>query len=368
MRITQKDIARDLGIAFATVNRAFNNTGSVSEKLKRRIFDYAKKKGYAPHRASQVLVRNKIRIIAVFTPDFPQYFWDDIEKGVVNAAEQVKSFDYEAHFYRIEDKNCNNFIQILKREIKNGLQAAAFVGAWWSYDMDAAVAIVEKADIPYIMLNIDMSDSNRICYTGSDYRAGGRLVAQFIGKSLSIKRGGKALVLSIPDGKRLLPGGFNIHYNRIEGFRDVIHEQFPGIECQIEVFDTGEEIPGILKKYEHKVDAVYLISAFNKPFLKALEQFDYSRAITVMHDIDESSHHYLENNLLTAVVYQDPVQQGYTAIRTMEHILETGIRNRQKDIEIIHTLVFKENINFMLKYYMLAELEGLNAPAFEPSR
>ncbi|MDR0584578.1 MAG: LacI family DNA-binding transcriptional regulator, partial [Treponema sp.] len=100
MRITQKDIARNLGISLITVSRALNNSGYVSPELKKRIMDYAKQQSYVPHRASQILVRNKTRVIAVFTSTFPSFVWDDIERGVMSAAGYIRPLNYEVHFFR----------------------------------------------------------------------------------------------------------------------------------------------------------------------------------------------------------------------------------------------------------------------------
>ncbi|MDR1947786.1 MAG: substrate-binding domain-containing protein [Spirochaetaceae bacterium] len=359
MRITQKDIARDLKISFATVNRAFNNTGYVSEELKKQIFDYAREKGYVPHRASQVLVRNKIRTIAVFSSVFPEFFWDDIERGVLSAAEQIKPFDYEVHFHRIPENDTVQYIRLLKQEIKNGLEAVAFVCQWWVYDMRAVIDTVEKMKVPYLLYNADAFDSNRICYIGTDYRAGGRLTANFIGKTLSLRSRGRVLAISNVVKNDRIAIGPEIHTERIRGFLDVMGEQYPGISCQIELIDfkknVSRQIHGILGKYEHTVDAVYLINAASQEFFKALEQFDYRKTITVVHDINNLIQVYLENGLLTAAVYQDPVLQGYTTVQTLEYILESNIRDRQKDIEIIHTLIFKENTDFIRKHYILKD-------------
>jgi len=68
MGLTQKEIARNLGISYMTVNRALNNNGYVSKELREKILSYANEMGYEPHRASQVLVRNTTRNIALSPP------------------------------------------------------------------------------------------------------------------------------------------------------------------------------------------------------------------------------------------------------------------------------------------------------------
>jgi len=358
MRITQKTIASDLGISFMTVSRVFNNSGYVSRELRKKILDYAEKKGYEPHRASQVLVRNTIRTIAVFSSTMPEYFWDDIKRGVYRAAEHIKFFNYDVHYHRIPDLDTKKYCSLLSREIKNGLDAAAFVYQD-IYEMEEIIGLAEKAELPYILFNVDAPETGRLCYIGSDYRSGGRLAANFIGKALEQKRAGRALAVSfIRKGSRY-PDMPDINAERLEGFLSVMKARFRGVSCEVEYVstksDSDRQIMRILKAYRTKTDAVYFIPAFNDIYHRALEEYDYRKLITLQHDIDDSALNCLERDLLTAVVFQDPVLQGYTAVRTLENILESKNPGRRRDIEIAHNLVFRENINFLQNHYLLPE-------------
>lgn len=353
MRLTQKDIAKNLGISLVTVNRAFNNSGYVSQELKKRIFDYARKQSYVPHRASQILVRNTLRTIVVFSSSLPGYFWDDIRNGVLKAKEYIGPFNYEVRYHRIPDFDTEQYCAVLRKEIKAGLNAAAFVNQG-IFDMKRILALAEKADIPYLMFNVDDPGSGRLCYIGADYRAGGRLAANFIGKALSLKRGGKVLVIG--QYREALPqGGLSpdINLKRFEGFMETL-KKFPGVSCKTAMISSRQKDPraarqihALMAEHEGKTDAVYFIPPFNEVLHETLDRYDYRRAITVQHDIDDAAVKYLENNRLTAAVYQDPVLQGYTAVRTLETILESKTREVQRDIEIAHTLIFKENINYL---------------------
>jgi LacI family transcriptional regulator len=363
MRITQKNIAKNLGISLITVSRAFNNSGYVSPELKKRILDYAKIQSYVPHRASQILVRNKTRIITFFTPTFPSFVWDDIEKGVRSAAEYIRPLNYEVRFFRLPDFDTESFLKVLKREIRNGLDAAAFLCQPWYYRMKEIVVLAEKAGIPYILFNVDAPETNRLCYIGADYPAGGRLAANFIGKSLSLKGAGKVLVIGVNEDAHRVTEGPDISAKRIRGFLEVLGSQYPFTASRVEYIDLkakispGTQIKRFLRGNKGRVDAVYFVPAFIGSFLDGLEAYDYRRTITLLHDVNDQALRCLENGLLTAIVFQDPVLQGYTAVRTLENILESKIRERQRDIEIVHTLIFRENINYLKNHYLLSEPE-----------
>ena len=362
MRITQKELARELGISLITVSRAFNNSGYVSQKLKKRIFEYAKEKSYVPHRASQILLRNKIRNIVLFSSSTPDYFWSDIQKGILSAAAHIKPFNYDVRYHLVPDYDSAYYIGLLRKEIENGLDAAAFVYQWM-YDMDTIISLVEQAGIPYILFNVDNPKTSRMCYIGTDYRSGGLLAANFIGKALAIKDKPRVLVIGIIENFDGTIGRF-LNSERLRGFIDEIQVSYPEIECCLEFLDSmaveslQTQIHCFLKKHDGLVDAVYCIPAVNKLFLSALEQFNYRRTITLIHDIDTSAPGYLDTGLLTAVVYQDPVQQGYSAVRIMENILESKMHGRQNDVQIAYNLIFKENLDFLRKPYVQSVNSG----------
>jgi LacI family transcriptional regulator len=358
--MTQKDIARDMGVSLITVQRALNNSGYISEKLQKKILDYAKRNSYVTHRASSALARNKNINIGVFSTTDPKYFWDDIERGVKIVADQIKAFRYEVHYHRIPDFDTKKFLSVLKNSIHQGLDAAAFINQP-VFDMKKIIRTVEKAGIPYLMYNVDAPQTNRLCYIGTNYRAGGRLAANFIGKVLSLKKEGKVLVIT---SQRERPSDYSpgpdINSDRLDGFMGYMREQYPFIKCIQEnlislLNDPGsdKQILHILKNYEKRVDALYFIPAFNPSFHRVLDQLDYRNVIVLQHDIDPAAMQGLEEGLITAVVYQDPVLQGYLAVRILEQFLESKKTKQPVDIEITHTLILRENVKFLRNHYLL---------------
>ncbi|MDR3341265.1 MAG: substrate-binding domain-containing protein [Treponema sp.] len=353
--LTQKKIAQALGISLVTVNRALNNSGCVSPKLKKQILDYVKKNDYIPVRVSQVLLRNKVRTIVVFSSSSPEYFWDDIYRGIKTAGDQIKAFNYEVRYRRIPDLDTAAYIAILEEEIQRGVDAIALVNQWL-YDMDTIIAEIEKAAIPYIFYNTDGRDYQRLCYIGTDYRSGGRLAANVMGKALVIKRNARAMVIAIDDtsyNREIKP---DINTDRLMGFLDAMKEEYPEIEILTEVMVPKSEkskeaqIQSFLKIHEHQIDGLYIIPSFNSAYVWNFENLDYKNVFTIRTDLDALSLEHLKNDLLSVVIYQDPFLQGYQAVRFLEMVLENNIRDRQDDIEISHNVIFKENTGILHRF------------------
>jgi DNA-binding LacI/PurR family transcriptional regulator len=66
MRVTIKDIARELNVSIGSVSTALNNKKGISDKLKEKIQRKAKKMNYIPNVTARNLVRQETKNIAVF--------------------------------------------------------------------------------------------------------------------------------------------------------------------------------------------------------------------------------------------------------------------------------------------------------------
>jgi len=353
MGITQKEIAKNLGISYMTVSRALNSNGYVSDALKQRVLEYAKEMGYEPHRASQVLVRNSTRRLALFSSTLPRYFWDEINKGVQVAAQQLKAFDYEVHYHRVPELDTQAYLALLEQEIEQGVDAVALVNQRM-YDIEAVITCIEQAGLPYVTFNIDAPHSKRCTYIGSDYVAGGRPAADFIARTLQLSQKKEVLVLQCSEQELSQAKGPNINKMRLEGFLDLMNQSFPEITVHLEYFDTklqaeekDNQILNLVRNYQNKVQAMYLIPAFNTDFLHALDAAGVHDTITVLHDLDSAALYHLKTRLLSAVIDQSPTLQGYYTVMALEKILESKQPADLPLIQIDHNLVLTENRNLI---------------------
>lgn len=353
MRTTQKDIAEVLGVSLLTVSRALNGTGYVSEKLKNRILTYAKEQNYVPHKASQVLVRNKIHRLVLFSSTLPTYFWYDIRKGIDIAAEQIAPFDYVVSYHNVAELDTEEYIQLIKQEMLQGVDAIGFVNQR-KYDMKRIISAIKEANIPYITFNADAPSCGRLRYIGSNYASGGALVADYIGSSLRFASQKRVLVLNVDEHEKIYSRDPDINAERLSGFSTIMDTKYPHISYEVVNFSTAlqkyeetAELEQILRSYHGSVEAVYLIPAFNTTFLTSLKKIGYGEAITILHDIDANISTYLQDGTLTAAVYQNPTLQGYHAVKTLEEIIESKVSAPLQDIEIAHNLVLSENMDIL---------------------
>jgi LacI family transcriptional regulator len=363
MGITQKEIARALNLPLITVHRALNSSGYVSKELKGRILSYARDVRYVPHKASQVLKRNKVRKIAVFSSSLPHYFWNDVRTGISIAAEQIQALNYRVNYHMVSERDSEQYLELLEGEIRDGVEAVAFANQW-IYRMEEIMARLARAEVPYATFNVDAPESRRVCYVGPDYRAGGRLAAEYIGKILQFKRRARVLVLTTQPDQRAPLRAPDLNALRLEGFRAVLEKRFPEVTHETAHITKGMRSPAVERHIQEilaaragEFDAVYLIAAYNVPFIRALEPSETGRRVVVLHDLDSSSNHFLEKNLLTAVIYQNPILQGYYTVRMLENLLESGHPPEVRQVTIAHSVVLNENKDLYRNHLFFARMQ-----------
>lgn len=82
MAKTISDIAREAGVSISTVSRVMNNTKSVSEELKERVFKAIEHNNYTPNVHAQSLITKKTDIVGVVVPDISNSVFGAIAKGI----------------------------------------------------------------------------------------------------------------------------------------------------------------------------------------------------------------------------------------------------------------------------------------------
>ncbi len=86
MAVTIKDVAREARVSVASVSRALNNHGGVTQETQRRIHEVAKRLRYVPHSAAQSLITRRTHTIGALLPDLYGEFFSELIRGIDLAA------------------------------------------------------------------------------------------------------------------------------------------------------------------------------------------------------------------------------------------------------------------------------------------
>lgn len=86
MVATIKDVARHARVSVASVSRALNGTGVVTQPARQRILRAADKLHYVPHAAARSLSTRRTQTIGVLLPDIFGEFFSELVRGIDSAA------------------------------------------------------------------------------------------------------------------------------------------------------------------------------------------------------------------------------------------------------------------------------------------
>jgi LacI family transcriptional regulator len=89
-RLTQYDIARELGVSQSTVSQVLGNraASTIPEETRQRVLEAARALGYVPDRVARSLRTGKTNIIAAVIPDITNPFYPALVRGIQDVAEE----------------------------------------------------------------------------------------------------------------------------------------------------------------------------------------------------------------------------------------------------------------------------------------
>ena len=84
--VTIKDVAREAGVSVASVSRALNGSGGVTQQTESRIREVAARLRYVPHSAARSLITRRTHTIGALLPDLYGEFFSELIRGIDLAA------------------------------------------------------------------------------------------------------------------------------------------------------------------------------------------------------------------------------------------------------------------------------------------
>ena len=114
-RISQRDIARQLGVNVSTVSRALRGLDGVSPELKQQIEKLAEESGYRPNPFAQSLRKEAPRVIGVVVPNLVTHYYSAVLDGIEDEARKAGYSVISANTHEdseLEVKAIDNFINL----------------------------------------------------------------------------------------------------------------------------------------------------------------------------------------------------------------------------------------------------------------
>lgn len=346
-RLTLKGIAQQLGISVATLDRVLNNRGNVKPETYRKVMEKLEELEYTPNKSARFLSRGTEISFAIVFPEHPDYFWTQIERGIRLAYEELRDYGLRIEIFKSESYDTEKQRQIVQEIVDSGAYDALALSPNDSQQMEDPIDQAIDKGMAVCTFNNDAPLSKRLFYVGCDYRIAGRLAADMLCKLIG--SGGRAGLIT-SDASSLPSATTFQMQQKITGFREVIAEQgniemAPPLKLKHEEYDH----PDRFGEYFRQVDGIYVTSAKLHVIARHLEEAGLGGTVALIgHDMTEDIYQDLDRGTVTATICQDPVNQGYMAVKTLFNHTASGEKvNLRENISKLE-LVTRENARYYI--------------------
>ncbi|MCE6992401.1 substrate-binding domain-containing protein [Dyadobacter sp. CY323] len=342
-----KDIAEKAQTSKGTVDRVLHNRGRVADDVRERILGIIKELNYEPNFIAQSLKSQRTFNLAALIPDPAlDSYWAAPKTGLEKAEKELRQYGVYITPFIFNSHDDKSFIEKAKEvteEKPDGLLIAPI------FYKEALPFFKEWAEmgIPYVLFNTQIEHVNPLCYIGQDSYRSGSLAAKIL--HFGLQTPGSILIAhvneDISNSAHLITKeeGFRDYFNTGTGTGFSIISQeihFPDHEPIDEEFDKIAAANPDLK-------AVYVTNSKAFQVAEYLEKRKLTNIKLVGYDLIEPNLHYLNNEIISFLINQNPLGQGYWGIHQLANHLVF-----KKEIPPIKFLpldiITRENLDYYL--------------------
>jgi len=338
-KVTIYDIAEQLNISTATVNRALNNKSQVSQKTRQRVLAKAEELGYSGNRAARSLARRMLQLDFVIYNRVPA-FHNDVIAGARQAFAELQDFNVHGHIYEIKGTEFSAHQQILdtmQQLADKQHHGLLLLGTFDTTGYREAISRHRKADYAVALVNGELPDSDRLFAVRQDDALAGRMAAELLFRFC--QPGPVAAFTGRPDSLG--------HRDSIRGFCNECESRGLQVAAVYENHDDPEFAAYNTERLfrEHPdVKGLYVNSANSVSVCKKLVELGLQGTVKlVTSDVFDELREFMRRDVVQATIFQDPYQQGYMAVQQMYRCLAEG----EPSPDVIHirpTVVLQSNM------------------------
>ncbi|MBE6650174.1 MAG: LacI family transcriptional regulator [Ruminococcaceae bacterium] len=226
-KITLKDIARELNVTVGTVSHVFNGRDDISEEMRTKVLETAKKMGYISNNAAASLRLGKTKTVAIIVPDISN---PHIAYQIKLIEDKISELGYSVIILNTNESDKEEYKAIVtacSRQV-DGIFLCP------SQHSTENVTFLNNMEIPYLLIGRSF-ESFDADYVHADDKKGGYLAGKYL-----VSKGCK---------NPLYVGAYsriNASVNRLEGIKEAFREK--GIEVRsIETSPKCEDAESVLK-------------------------------------------------------------------------------------------------------------------------
>ena len=167
-RVTVHDVAKAAGVSIATVSYVLNDSGSISDEVRKKVRKIANKLGYRQNRAARAMKMGRSDIIGLVIPNIENPFFSTLAQSILLEAQrhnfQVFLIDTEGS-HKTEQKAIQGLVQ-------QGVDGIIVFPIDDSDPVDGKVL-----GVPVVVLDRESRDNDLV---QAEYAEGGRILAEHL--------------------------------------------------------------------------------------------------------------------------------------------------------------------------------------------
>jgi LacI family transcriptional regulator, galactose operon repressor len=313
-------IAELAGVSIGTVDRALHGRPGIRESTRKKILAIAKQLSYTPHPAARALSIGRANLrIGVCIPEEIHFFYDQMRAGIKDEAARAGSLGIELIHKptpSLGENEKENITQLLESKVN-----AMIITPGDPRVVAPLVNKAEKEGIRVVFTTTDAPQSHRSSVVGVNPSLSGKLAAELAAKFLP-SESQAAVVTGMLNTEE--------HRAKTDGFCTAFERDCPGgkVIAVLEAHESEEESyrkTRTLLDERPKLRGLYVSTVNCIPVVRAVQERRRAGKIRLITtDLFREMIPHLEQGTISASIYQDPYQQGQTAIRILVDYLTHG--------------------------------------------
>ncbi len=300
---------------------------------------------YQPNILASTLASKKTFSFALLFPEpiSPEAYWNKPMIGVRQAFQEIQQYgvNIDIHLFKQSDpETFSNEAGLILESNPEGVVLAPF----FSRESKEFIGELKNRDIPYVFIDSNIKDSDKLSYIGQDSFQSGTLAAKLL--DYSIPENASILILhfakELDNMNHLVQRekGFYEYFSKASGKKNLITLEIADpndLGCQnriIEQIQSNTNIKGIFVTNSQ----VYYLG-------RILELINRQDIRVIGHDLIRENIEFLNKGVVDFLICQRPEEQGYRAIQTLfDHLVLRKEVNSENYTSI--DIITKENLEY----------------------
>lgn len=342
-----KDIAKEANVSEGTVDRVIHKRGGVSKKTEAKIKKILKDNNFSVNPVASALAMKNKYCIAALIPEHndSDLFWKSPYLGVLKGAEDVKTSGVQVTSFTFSQYDPNSYLDTFKTLLETKPTAVIMVPNF-SEETTQIVGQLERFNIPYLFLNVDIEGFSNTAFVGQDSYMAGYIAGKLM--CLSIPKPSTFLIIQL----RLNIIKNNSLYDRIEGFNDYLLKNKINSKTQTlkiknlnDSFETKEKINLYLKQHP-EVEGIFVPSSRIYIVVDCIDASYLKNIKLIGFDDTPQNIGCLKDDSVSFLISQKPFDQGYESVRLMTDYLTLKKSRINNKIYLPIDILTKENVDY----------------------